>query len=136
MQDLKNNKIGRVLAIYAKLMAGQVVKKTEEAKFYSVSERSILRDINDIRDFLVSGMDNNDKKKEPIQYVRLQGGYCMETKKDYLTNHELLQLCKILSDSQVFLKDELDDILNKLVACCASKKNQELLNERIRNRKF
>jgi predicted DNA-binding transcriptional regulator YafY len=45
---IKEDKIGRVLQIYAKLADGYVVNKTEEAQIYGVNERSITRDIEDI----------------------------------------------------------------------------------------
>jgi len=47
--NIKNYKIERILGIYAKLINGRLVRKAEEANNYSVSERSIQRDIDDIR---------------------------------------------------------------------------------------
>lgn len=35
-EELKGDKIERVLRIYAKLMEGRIINKTEEAKLYSV----------------------------------------------------------------------------------------------------
>ena len=46
------DKISRVLDIYTKLMNGSLVRKEEEAAKYNVNERSIQRDIEDIRLFL------------------------------------------------------------------------------------
>ena len=51
-EELKNDKIRRVLKIYAKLVEGCIINKAEEAQLYSVNERSITRDIEDIRNFL------------------------------------------------------------------------------------
>ena len=45
-------KISRVLGIYTKLINGCLVRKEEEAVDYGVNERSIQRDIEDIRRFL------------------------------------------------------------------------------------
>ena len=45
-------KTGRILAIYTKLLCGQVVKKTEEAACFGVDAKSIQRDLEDIRIFL------------------------------------------------------------------------------------
>ena len=47
-----NDKIQRVLGIYTKLNNGQLVNKAEEAMRFGVNERSIQRDIDDIRIFL------------------------------------------------------------------------------------
>ena len=52
MEDNKNDKIERVLGIYTKLMNGDLVNKMQEAQKYGVNERSIQRDIDDIRNFL------------------------------------------------------------------------------------
>ena len=46
---MDNNKMQRVLGIYTKLMGGYLVNKAEEALNYQVNERSIQRDIDDIR---------------------------------------------------------------------------------------
>lgn len=48
----ENDKIDRVLRIYSKLMNGYIVNKAEEAQNYRVNERSIQRDIEDIRSFM------------------------------------------------------------------------------------
>lgn len=49
MDEIKNDKIERVLGIYTKLINGCLVNKGEEAQNYGVNERSIQRDIDDIR---------------------------------------------------------------------------------------
>ena len=51
-EEEKGDKISRVLQIYAKLSDGYIVNKAEEAEYYGVNERSIQRDIDDIRNFL------------------------------------------------------------------------------------
>ncbi len=48
----KSDKTGRVLGIYTKLIEGYTVNKAEEAEKYGVNERSIQRDIDEIRNFL------------------------------------------------------------------------------------
>lgn len=61
---MDNGKIDRVLGIYTKLMNGALVNKAEEAQNYGVNERSIQRDIDDIRVYLdnqstIDGMVNS-----------------------------------------------------------------------------
>ena len=46
------DKITRVLALYTKLINGSIINKSEEAQNYGVAERSIQRDIDDVRNFL------------------------------------------------------------------------------------
>ena len=51
-EEIKNDKIQRILRIYTKLMDGKTVNKQEIAARYNVHPRSIQRDIKDITDFL------------------------------------------------------------------------------------
>ena len=89
MTEEKNNKIERVLGIYTRLLNGSIVKKSEEAANYGVNERSIQRDIDDIRNYLELdgervGCINN------VVYDRVRKGYRLE------------QVCKMkLSNSEV-----------------------------------
>ena len=48
----KNGKTDRILGIYTRLINGDVVNKEKETNRYSINERSIQRDIDDIRTFL------------------------------------------------------------------------------------
>ena len=58
MQLESTDKIQRVLGIYKKLVSGEIVSKVEEANNYGVNERSIQRDIDDIRSFMESEVGN------------------------------------------------------------------------------
>ena len=51
-EEFRGDKIARVLGIYTKLMNGCLINKLEEAQNYGVNERSIQRDIDDIRNYL------------------------------------------------------------------------------------
>ena len=52
MEDEKNGKISRVLSLYTKLINGETINKADAANLYGVNERSIQRDISDIRYYL------------------------------------------------------------------------------------
>lgn len=136
MGKLKNDKVERVLTIYTKLMNGQTINKAQEAQNYGVNERSIQRDIDDIRNFLEFNFQNTGFINSII-YDRINKGYRMEQiYKMQLTNSEVLALCKILLDSRAFTKKEMIDILNRLILCCVPKDNQKLLFDLIRNERF
>lgn len=71
------DKVERVLGIYTKLINGAVVNKTQTANEYGVNERSIQRDIDDIRNYLEleaekEGVINN------VIYDRTAKGYKLE----------------------------------------------------------
>lgn len=136
MDELKNDKIERVLGIYTKLMNGCLVNKAEEAQNYGVNERSIQRDIDDIRNFIELDVKNTGCINSVV-YDRIDKGYRMEQiYKLKLTNSEVLALCKILLDSRAFTKTEMTDMLDKLISCCVPKDNQKLVTDLISNEEF
>ena len=136
MEDAKGNQISRVLQIYSKLSDGYIVNKAEEATRYGVNERSIQRDIDHIRDFLAEDSERTGVINTVV-YDRTAGGYRLETLyKTKLNNSEVLALCKILLDSRAFTKDEMEDMLDKLLACCVPQVNQDIVKNLIINEEF
>ncbi len=49
---------------------------------------------------------------------------------------EVLALCKILLDSRAFTKEEMVEMLDKLITCCVPKVNQKLVKNLISNEEF
>lgn len=136
MEELKGDKIQRVLQLYAKLSDGYVVNKSEEAQNYGVNERSIQRDIDDIRCFWDADSERTGIINSVI-YDRAEKGYRLETLyKIRLTNSEVLALCKILLDSRAFTKAEMVEMLDKLITCCVPKINQKRVKDLISNEEF
>lgn len=138
MQDDKKekDKVGRILTIYSKLMNGYVVNKTEEAFHFGVNERSIQRDIDDIRNYLEQEAYEHGIINEVV-YDREKRGYRLD--KIYslkFTNPEILAICKILLDSRTLTKSEMDGLLNKLISCCVPETNCQEVKEMIANEKF
>lgn len=133
---MDNGKIDRVLGIYTKLMNGQTVSKAKEARNYNVNERTIQRDIDDIRNFLESDAENTGIINSII-YDRIDKGYRLEQiRQPKLTNGEILAICKILLDSRALLKNEMQGILDKLISCCVPKENQKRVTNLVRNEEF
>lgn len=136
METIKGDKVIRVLQIYAKLADGHVVNKAEEAQRYGINERSIQRDIDDIRNFLDADSERTGIINSVV-YDRVCRGYRLETVyRLMLKNSEVLAICKILLDSRAFTKKEMVDILDKLIECCVPRGNQKLIKELIRNEEF
>lgn len=136
MKQVKNDKIERVLGIYTRLLNNERVNKAEEAIRYDINERSIQRDIDDIRNYLElnaydSGMTNT------VLYDRNDKGYKLEQPcRSGLTNSEILAVCKVLLDSRGFTKEEITEILHKLISCCVPKENVKLVTDLISNELF
>lgn len=136
MDSIKNDKIDRVLGIYTKLINGYLVNKAEEAINFNVNERSIQRDIDDIRNYLETDAENSGYINSVI-YDRIDKGYRLEQIYNAkFSNSEVLALCKILLDSRAFTKKEMTEMLNKLISCCVPKKNQKLVTDLISNETF
>lgn len=134
--EVKGDQIGRVLKIYSKLSDGYVVNKAEEAELYSVNERSIQRDIDHIRNFLDEEAERTGIVNTVV-YDRIERGYRLETLyKVRLQNSEVLALCKILLDSRAFVKEEMVEMLDKLITCCVPEINQKRVKDLIRNEEF
>lgn len=136
MDQIIGAKIQRVLQIYAKLSDGYVVNKSEEARIYGVNERSIQRDIDDIRNFLDTDSERTGVVNSVV-YDRVEKGYRLETLyKIRLKNSEVLAICKILLDSRAFTKTQMVEMIDKLIACCVPKSSQKLVQDLIRNEEF
>lgn len=135
-ENVKSDKIARILGIYTKLMNGGIVNKAEEARQYGVNERSIQRDIDDIREYFENetadiGFINS------VIYDRSAKGYRLEQLyKTRLSNSEILAVCKILLDSRAFTKKEMLLLLDKLVECCVPQMNQKAVMDLISNEEF
>ncbi len=129
-------KVTRVLEIYTKLINGTLVNKANEAKRYHTSERSIQRDIEDIRLFLEERVNSGEAVNDVI-YDRERKGYRLERIYDVkLTNPEILAICKILLDSRALRKDEMDELLKKIIDCCVPEEEQKRVSELIQNEEF
>lgn len=136
MAAQKNDKIERVLRIYTKLLNGNLVNKTEEALKYGVNERSIQRDMDDIRNFLALEQAASGCIYS-IVYNRVKKGYQMQkVQQNRLTNGELLAMCKLFLGSQAFSKNEMEGLLDKIIALCDAPDDQKLLKSLVGNEMF
>ena len=107
----KQSKVKRILLLYEKLRKGEVVNKYELATEFGVSDRSIQRDIDDIRSFLAEIY-----KGEEVSYNSDKRGYNLSGLLDKeLSGTELLVTIKILLESRAFTKQEMDGLINSLI---------------------
>lgn len=132
----KESKNFRTLDMYVRLCEGKTVNKAEEAHRFGVDERSIQRDIDDIRAFLNErSMNSGDGRT--IEYDRTKKGFVMAgAEPSMMTNSEILAVAKILLESRAFTKRELKTILDKLVEGCVPLKNMKLVSDLISNEKY
>ena len=131
-----NFKSNRILSIYTRLLNGEVINKAYEAERYGVDKRSIQRDLDDIRAFLDERRADNGVHEE-IVYSRSLGGYCLRSDESkLLTNGEILAVCKILLESRAFRREEMEQIIKKLVNRCVPEQKKKLVKELVSNEMF
>ena len=128
-----DKKVERIISIYNKLINGDVVNKVEEAEKFAVNKRSIQRDMDDIRAYLANDHETNRE----LVYDRSKKGYVLvEHAKQELTNSEILAVCKILWESRSMIKEEMYQIIDKLLKCCVPYRNYKQVFELIANEKL
>ena len=92
LSDFKLRKIERILDIYSKLLNGKLVQKRKESVRYHVDNRTIQRDIDDIRAYLAE-MGRERGAGNTVVYDRARRGYRLETVQPLaLTREEILVL--------------------------------------------
>lgn len=134
MED--GNRIIRVLHIYNKFQNGGIINKTYEANKYGVSERTIQRDIEDIREYLEGEVTGNGVLNSVI-YDRTAKGYHLDRiYEPRLKGSEILAICKILLDSRAFVKKEMDNVIGSLIDCCAVENEREVIKDLVANEQY
>ena len=133
---MDGKKVDRILDIYTRLLSGKKVNLTEIAYEYGVSERSVQRDINDIRNFY-DNEASSDGYENYVKYISEKKSYVLEnTFKASLSNSEILAICKILLQTRPFTKDEMTSLLERLIECCVPEANRKMVGELIANEAF
>lgn len=106
----QQHQTNRILSMYDRLCQGQLLTKKVEADAFRVSEKTVQRDIESIREFL-----ETTKTGEFLEYDHKEKGY--KLKKDdnpHLQNEEILAIVKVLIESRAFPKVDMDRLINKL----------------------
>ena len=133
----RHSKNSRTLSIYIRLCAGKLINKAEEANRFGVDERSIQRDIDDIRAFLEDQKTERSTESREIIYDRVHKGFTMTgADGSAMTNSEILAVSKILLESRAFSKTEMDALLGKLIEGCVPLRNMKLVSDLIANEKY
>ena len=122
-------KSARLLEIYSRLSEGAVLKKSELAQDFHVTQRSIQRDIEDLRCFFAE----RHLEQDVIYDTKLRGYRLIQATPKGLSNSEILAVCKILLESRSMRKDEMLPILDKLICCAVPESSQKAVKALIAN---
>lgn len=132
----RKSKNYRMIDLYVRFCEGKPVNKSDEAKKFGIKERSLQRDIDDIRAFLDERcIEASDMRT--IVYDRRKKAYVMKgAAPTMMENDEILAVSKIILASRAFSKKELREILEKMINACAPKDNMKLVKELISNEEY
>ncbi len=122
----------RLLMIANQLQDGNILKKNQLAQTFHVTQRSIQRDLEDLRCFFAEQLPPRE-----IIYDSRQKGYRLtDGAETALSNSEILAVCKILLESRSMIQSEMLPLLDKLITRCVSEKNKKAVTELLSNEKF
>ena len=132
MTDIEAEKSLRLLHLYDDLISGVGISKKDAATRFGVNERSIQRDISVLRNFFA-----RQSPPAEIDYFPKEGRYRLVTKcSPFFSCGEMLTVCKILLESRSLTKQELEPILDKLLAGCAAPEERKILTQILANERF
>ena len=122
----------RLLHLYQELATGRGIQKQEAAVRFGVNERSIQRDIEDLRNFLAE-----QSPPAEIRYIaKDRRYYLISDVHGFLTCGEALAVSKILLESRSMKQAEMDAILDKLLSSCVSPEDRQAVSRIISNERF
>lgn len=132
--DFNGNKGFRLLDIYERLNKGEAIRKADLVHRYDVSDKTIQRDIDDLRAYLAE--THSFEQEVAIQYNRRNNSYYLvRMDREWLTSQEVLALCKVLLESRAFCKSELDQMVAKLLTQ-VTPNDRKQVEEMIRKEQF
>lgn len=122
----------RLLSLQQELLAGRVINKKEYAARFGVTEKSIQRDLDDLKAFFAEGRDG----REVVYNPQMKGYRLTRQEPTSLTNSEVLAVCKILLESRSMVKEEMFPILDKLIQGCTPAEQLQQVVALIQNERF
>lgn len=126
----------RVLELYSRLLAGEIINIQSASEEYNVNPRSIHRDITSIQELCDNRMMAGAGTVE-IKYDRVAKGYRITSNKTItLTNAELFSVAKILLESRSLSKQEVSKIIHDLIHACLPETERKKMNDLLLNEVF
>lgn len=131
---MKNiGKTQRVLDIYKKFEEGKPLDKKYEAAYYGVSQKTIQRDIDEIRAFIAERSDIYGPDAI-VKFSKRNNEYQLNSE-NYkgFNSAELFAVSKILLDSRAFRQSDMNDLLCKFSDLSSTKEEKILLDKALAN---
>lgn len=113
-----------LLYMYDKLRNNGTFIKSDIAEKFNITERTVSRYINDLRNYLAQENTGNE-----IIYNSEKGVYELQGKENKVLNEkDVLSISKVLLESRGFCKDEMHSVINKLLYNCISEDKKVIEN--------
>ena len=107
-----DNRSYRLLDPYKRLQQGEALSKQELVDQYRVSEKTVQRDIEGMREYLAG-----EQSYLEVVYDKEAGGYRISRESaEGLQPEEVFAVCKILLESRPFPKTVMQQVLRKLLS--------------------
>ncbi|RMD02328.1 WYL domain-containing protein [Clostridium autoethanogenum] len=124
------SKTYRMLNLYERLNKGEVRSKKYLSTIYEVNEKTIQRDIKELKNYL----ENDEKNLRTIVYNKNKKGYEMINSKGFkFSDKDIFVLYKIILESRAFSNKEMDRILDILNSQC---EDNDLLKKIVSNERL
>ncbi|MGN1115962.1 MAG: helix-turn-helix transcriptional regulator [Candidatus Ornithomonoglobus sp.] len=120
--------------MYERLNKGEILNKAELAEEFCVGKKTIQRDLDELRAYLME--QHEFEAESEIKYDSQKNGYYLvRVEREWLTNQEVLALCKILLESRAFRRDEMEQMIDKLLRQ-ATQEDRKRVRDIISNEQF
>ena len=129
MKEEPTGKLSRILTLQQRLLDGKVIHKKTAAQQFGVTEKSIQRDLETLRNYFAE----QEHRQEVLYDARRGGYYLSNADRDFFTDQEILAACKILLESRSLTKGEMFPLLEKLLINCVPKEHMPTIKELLRN---
>lgn len=121
----------RMLTLYERLNRGKIINKANVALEYDVDEKTIQRDIGDLKKYF-----EKINVGDEIKYSREARGYKLHTIEDrFFKSEEIMVMTKVLLESRAFSKKQIDKLIYKCLKFCMPEKRKHI-EEIIKNEKY
>lgn len=130
-RDMKD-KSHRLLALFERLVKRESIMKHEMAEYFDITPKTIQRDIESLEEYF----QLKSPSEKPYITLNEKGSYeLIYPDRDYMTNSEILAVCKILLESRAFNKEEMNQLIEKLLFL-SSDGNRKDIDTIIKNELF
>lgn len=124
-------KTNRILSLYDRLCNGKKINLQEEVNRSGMSERSIKRDIMELRCYLAEKVTEGEGNKQ-IVYDHIKNCYYMTENNNDISDYQMIYvISKILLGSKGLSKKEMKETLGFLIGVCNDKNDVKKVKQSI-----